>query len=619
MNTQDDEIYCFGDDVEEKKQGGKSTSLAIIPWKVLMVDDAPEVHQVTRMVLRNVRFLDRPIEFISGYSAAEGRKLIQEHADAAVVFLDVVMETDHAGLEMVKFIREDVGNKLIRIILRTGQAGDAPEADVIQQYDINDYKNKAELSDDRLHTTLIVALRSYNDMVTIEESRRGLEWILRSSTELMQVHSTEMFLSGLLKQIQVMFNFGQNAVLCARSKPNSERPILPEPKILAGLGRYESMVGNGLDESTALRCRDDILSAFASGLSNFDEGNYSLYFYSRDVFEIVIVLESQRTPTAFDKTLMDVFCNTAAVSLNNINLLENLERKVDERTLELSGKNTELQEAHHQLLQSEKMASIGQLAAGVAHEINNPIGFINSNFGSLEAYLRSLMQVIDAYEKYEPLMAAQFPDQLQSIATLKKEVELEYLKDDVFTLLDESKEGLMRVKKIVQDLKDFSHVGAAEWQFADLQAGIDSTLNIVSNEIKYKAKVVKEYAQLPDIECLPLELNQVFMNMLVNAAHAIDDFGEITIRTGLQDETVWVEFCDNGSGISPENCKRIFDPFFTTKPIGKGTGLGLSLSYGIVQKHKGRIEVESSIGKGTRFRIWLPIKQAPVSAEQLPK
>ena len=344
MSTQDDdEIYCFGEDGDEAPPTHAGAPLALTPWKVLMVDDAPEVHQVTRMVLRNARFLDRPIEFISAYSATEGRALIAQHRDAAVVFLDVVMETDSAGLEMVKYIREEIGNKLIRIILRTGQPGQAPESEVIQRYDINDYKDKSELSNDRLLTTLIVALRSYNDMVTIEESRRGLEQILHSSTELMQARSTEMFLSGLLRQLQVMFNFGQDAILCARSKPDSERATLPSPKILAGSGHYEPLVGNGLSDAPSLPCKDDILKAFESGRGSFAEGHYSIYFYSRDVFEIVILFESPRAPTAFDNTLVSVFCNTAAISLSNIHLLETLEQKVDERTNALSKTNLELQ------------------------------------------------------------------------------------------------------------------------------------------------------------------------------------------------------------------------------------------------------------------------------------
>lgn len=293
-----------------------------------------------------------------------------------------------------------------------------------------------------------------------------------------------------------------------------------------------------------------------------------------------------------------------------------LEQLVEQRTMELRQANEQLQttnssleQAHNQLLQTEKMASIGQLAAGVAHEINNPIGFVNSNLTSLDAYVRSLLRVIQAYEDHKQVFE-QFPEHLKSIESIKKEIELDYLKEDIFTLLDESKDGMLRVKNIVQDLKDFSHVGVPEWQLADLHAGLDSTLNIVNNEIRYKAKVIKEYGALRPIVCLPLELNQVFMNMLVNAAHAIQNFGEIRIRTSILDDMVCIEFSDTGSGINAEIIKRIYDPFFTTKPIGQGTGLGLSLSYSIVQKHHGRIEVDSTLGQGTTFRIWLPLQQA---------
>jgi two-component system NtrC family sensor kinase len=142
-----------------------------------------------------------------------------------------------------------------------------------------------------------------------------------------------------------------------------------------------------------------------------------------------------------------------------------------------------------------------------------------------------------------------------------------------------------------------------------LHDGIDATLNIVNNEIKYKADLVKEYGNLPEVECLASQLNQVFMNLLVNAAHSIEEHGTITIRTGMEGDEVWVDIVDTGHGIHPEHMQRIFDPFFTTKPVGKGTGLGLSLSYGIVQKHHGRIDVHSDVGKGTTFRLWLPIKQ----------
>lgn len=274
--------------------------------------------------------------------------------------------------------------------------------------------------------------------------------------------------------------------------------------------------------------------------------------------------------------------------------------------------NTKLQRAQDQLLQSEKLASIGQLAAGVAHEINNPVGYVFSNFGTLTKYLDDLFRMLAAYEQAEAQLAG--TPAAEVLARLRGEIELDYLKQDVPQLMKESAEGISRVRKIVQDLKDFSHVDARqEWEWTDLHRGIDSTLNIVNNEIKYKADVVKAYGTLPLVQCLSSELNQVFMNLLVNAAHAIGpQHGTIHIRTGCDSDNshVWVEIQDNGSGIPRDNLLRIFDPFFTTKPVGKGTGLGLSLSYGIVQKHKGRLEVDSEVGSGTTFRVTVPVRQS---------
>ncbi len=265
-----------------------------------------------------------------------------------------------------------------------------------------------------------------------------------------------------------------------------------------------------------------------------------------------------------------------------------------------------LEEAHNQLLQSEKLASIGQLAAGVAHEINNPIGFVSSNLATLKGYVKNLLEAVATFDSLVPQVSE--ADRAR-IASMKASLDLDYLKEDAVSLLEESSDGIRRVKQIVQDLKDFSHVDEAQWQWTDLHKGLNSTINIVNNEIKYVADVVKEFGLIPEIECLPSQLNQVFLNMLVNASHAIvGKRGVITIRTGQLDaEQIFVDISDNGSGMPPEVVNRIFDPFFTTKPVGKGTGLGLSLAYGIINKHGGVIEVRSEMGVGTTFRIILPI------------
>jgi len=284
------------------------------------------------------------------------------------------------------------------------------------------------------------------------------------------------------------------------------------------------------------------------------------------------------------------------------------ERELQQRHAELRQAYQRLNGAQEKLLQSEKMASIGQLAAGVAHEINNPIGYVHSNLGSLQEYLRSLFTVIEAYER-----ALRAPDPktlIPEIDDIRTRLDIDFISRDLPQLMAESREGIERVTRIVRDLKDFSYSGRDEsWKLVDLHAGLESTINIIWNELKYKVQLHREFGQLPLVECLPSELNQVYMNLLLNAGHAIADRGTITVRTGVDGDQAWVEFEDDGGGISPELRQRIFDPFFTTKPVGSGTGLGLSISYSIINKHNGRIDLESTPGEGSKFRLVLPIKQ----------
>lgn len=285
---------------------------------------------------------------------------------------------------------------------------------------------------------------------------------------------------------------------------------------------------------------------------------------------------------------------------------KHLERERAEQLAALKALNKRLQAAQTQLLQAEKMSAVGQLAAGVAHEINNPIGFVKSNMGTLQNYLQGLQHLIGAYEAS---LGANPPDDasMQRIRDVEMEIDYAFIRDDAPMLLQESLDGIDRVKRIVADLRDFSRAGEAEWQAADVHQCIDSTLNIVANELKYKAEVVKDYGQLPQIRCMPFQLNQVFLNLLINAVQAIPDRGTISIRTGQMGDAVWIEIEDTGTGIAPDIQARIFEPFFTTKPVGQGTGLGLAVSYGIVQRHHGDITVRSTEGAGSVFRMTLPI------------
>jgi signal transduction histidine kinase len=225
----------------------------------------------------------------------------------------------------------------------------------------------------------------------------------------------------------------------------------------------------------------------------------------------------------------------------------------------------------------------------------------------LEQYQTSLFEMLQAYETFEANVNAH--SATEQLIKLREKLEIDFLKKDVPELMKESREGIERVRKIVQDLKSFSHSDSrSDWQPSNLHQGLDSTLNVINNEIKYRAEVVKEYGEIPLVECVLSQINQVVMNLVINASHALGpERGKIFIRTGRSGDSVWLEVEDTGSGIPKEILPRIFDPFYTTKPVGKGTGLGLSLSYGIVQKHHGNIEIETEVGKGTKFRVTLPI------------
>jgi len=279
-------------------------------------------------------------------------------------------------------------------------------------------------------------------------------------------------------------------------------------------------------------------------------------------------------------------------------------------------KSKEKKQLEAQLLQSEKMASIGRLAAGVAHEINNPTGFVSSNLKTLSDYIEDIMGLFKEYRKLISNLKknsdicgslSEISEQLKRIVDLENEVDLEFVLKDIFDLIDESKEGTERIKKIVQDLKDFAHPGQDKPKFADINQNIDSTVNVVWNELKYKADVIKDYGDLPRVQCYPQLLNQVFMNLLINAVQSIEKRGEINIKTRADNGYVEIKISDTGSGIPKENLNRIFDPFFTTKDVGKGTGLGLNVAYNIIKKHHGKIDVNTGLGKGTTFTIKIPV------------
>jgi len=287
--------------------------------------------------------------------------------------------------------------------------------------------------------------------------------------------------------------------------------------------------------------------------------------------------------------------------------------KVDRKLKQSEKENQALQA---QLMNSQKMESIGQLAAGVAHEINNPVGFVSSNIDALKNYMNDIDVLLQNYQQLGVLVKdinpEHLPDeigkQIQIISEYEQEIEIDYIRKDIPELLADCSDGTDQIGKTVGDLKNFAHPGKGKKMLININEGIESTLNIVKNELKYKITVIKKLGEIPMIEGYPQKLNQVIMNLLVNAAQAINENGEITIVTKKEAQNVIVLISDTGCGIEEKNLSKIFDPFFTTKEVGKGTGLGMNISYNIIQEHKGIIDVKSQVGKGTTFTITLPEK-----------
>lgn len=286
-------------------------------------------------------------------------------------------------------------------------------------------------------------------------------------------------------------------------------------------------------------------------------------------------------------------------------LYTSLEQKVEERTLQLENAYKELQNTQAMMVHSEKMRSLGELVAGITHEINNPVNFIYGNLIHLHNYSLDLMNLIDKYTTYEYELE---PEHRDEIVAFKKDIDLDFLKGDLPDLIRSCREGTERTKNIVMDLKNFSRMDEMVINNVNLTKEIDTTLNILHNKIKNKIEIHKEYAaDIPSIEGYGGQLNQVFMNILDNAAYAIPESGDIWIRINPDGEKVKIEIEDNGTGMDPDTVKKLFDPFFTTKPPGEGTGLGMAISYKVIQNHNGSVSVKSELGKGTKFIIELPV------------
>jgi two-component system, NtrC family, sensor kinase len=370
---------------------------------------------------------------------------------------------------------------------------------------------------------------------------------------------------------------------------------------LNGFDSAEDMTNMNLPEMVT-HGRDDVDEAIQRAASG---QTFSIRYMTTDRSGNNRWWDAKLTPVIdFDSTVKSILLVS-----RDITEQKKAESALEQKNIELEKAYAELKAAQSQILQQDKMASVGQLAAGVAHEINNPMGFIISNINTLKKYVSKIWEFVSAQTAVldnKPLSDGTTPSPA-GLDEIKNSLRIDYIKEDIENLIAESLDGADRVKKIVQALKSFSRIDETEYKPADINSGIESTINIVWNELKYKVNLTRDYGDIPQTICNPGQLNQVFMNILVNAVNAIESHGDILVKTWSEDGWIMVLISDTGSGIPQDMLKRIFEPFFTTKEVGKGTGLGLSIAYDIIKKHNGDIKVESTVGRGSSFTISIPV------------
>jgi PAS domain S-box-containing protein len=555
-NSHDDKPL-LQEDIYNGTAPQKETSL----WKIIIADDQEEVHTLTKMVLSDFTFEGRGLEFLSAYSGQETKRIILEHSDTAIILLVVVMETDHAGLEVVHYIRKELKNDIVQIVLRTGQSGRAPEQQVIVEYGINDYKSKVELTSQKLFTMVTALLRTYK----LSSSFSQLN--LKLQRELMDRKIAEKALKESETRYRILAETTREIIITYDSKEK----ITYMNKAGFELGGYKET---------------EILGENIAGILEPEstENNKEGYFYnarflkeSKDSIPVEVtssMLKKQGVPTGTLVTARDI---TAKIQAEEQARLR-----------------------QEQLFQAAKMASLGTLVSGVAHEINNPITSVMLNAPILGKVWSSVTPLLDKICSED----GDFHVGNMSYSQLRERVPV---------LLSDIEDGAMRVKGIVGDLKDFARQTPSEMNdVVDINTAVSKAIALVKNLIKKSTNhFLVDYGEnLPQFKGNAQRVEQVVINLLVNSCQALKDSEQsLKVTTGHNKKLskLVVEIRDKGAGMPPEVLKRIKDPFFTTKRDDGGTGLGLSISDRIIQDHDGTMEFSSQSNKGTTVKVSLPI------------
>ena len=574
----DDDLIRVIDDVE-----ATPTAAPLPAWKIAVVDDDPAVHEGTRFALYDYSLGGQGVEILSAYSAEEGRELMRTTANIAVILLDVVMETDEAGLELVDYIRNDLKNETVRIILRTGQPGQAPERRVIIDYDINDYKAKTELTADKLFTALTAALRSHQQLTRMVETRRGLEMIIDGASTLYDFKSMQLLAEGVLTQIASLLNVECGGILVLREGGGSQQRF----SILAGSGCYRHFTGLADADSLEPPLRQAVHSAFERRAHEFHLKLSVLYIRTASGREVVVLLETGTQLSPTDRALVEVFCSRLSVAFDNVVLYQQLneanvrlEERVRERTQAITTANERLTRQWARLRRANSFKN--EILGTIAHDLRNPLSVI---LGRAE-----LMKELTAAS---PIPLDKLRDQLghiRSSATQLTEMVNDLISDAMMDALD------ITIRRESIDLA--AMLGEIVTSNRGLAEKKNQTIHLVSPPRRM-------------FNCDPERLREAVDNLVSNAIKYSPVGGNIELSMESNDDDTVINVKDEGAGFSQADISRLFGRFqrLSAKPTGgeSSTGLGLSIVKRIVELHGGRVSAESpGPGRGATFTIRLP-------------
>ena len=581
MAEQDDVLHLIDD------TGTASEDQNARKWKIAVIDDDPAVHDGTRFALSDYSLNGQSLEILSAYSAAEGRKLMAAHNDIAAVLLDVIMETDVAGLELVEFIRNEIKNETVRIILRTGQPGQAPERRVIVQYDINDYKAKTELTADKLFTSLTAALRSYQQLERMVQTRRGLEIIIDAASTLYDFKSMQRLAEGVLTQLASLLNADCAGILVLRDNGG----IDPELSVLAGSGCYSRFIGTTSSKALDPDLRAMVEAAFQGRKNEFADHRSVIYLRTGSGREVVVLLQAERELSETDRSLVEIFSSRLSIAFDNVILYQQLqdantqlEDRVAQRTRALMQANRRLSAQWLRLQRANGFKN--EILGTVAHDLKNPLGVI---LGRTEM-LKELIST-GASEAGVVAQVDHIRDATKRLTTMVDHLISDAMADAFdITIRREP----VDVAALVKEVAEANQPLAVNKQQA---ISVVAPANIVTM-------------------CDTDRIREAIDNLISNAIKYSPIGGKIGVDVTHEGGDTIVRVSDEGAGLSPEDLGRLFGRFqrLSAKPTAgeSSTGLGLSIVKRIIDMHGGEVTADSEgPGKGSTFTITLPATELP--------